>query len=138
MKVLIRINNFQFAGDERQEITDTVSGELFTGENEFSLCYPDKNLGGQTTVTVSGSDFVSVNRVNSGYNTEMIFEKGRTRPFVYATPYGEIMLETKTDSVLSLVERNGGFIEFEYDLMSGGEKQSRNRMRISFSEEKDV
>ncbi len=138
MTVFIEIVNTQEADDELQKITDSVKGELISDENGFTLSYADKNLGGNTTVTVSGGDFVSVCRIDSGYDTEMIFEKDRVRPFVYITPYGEIMLETKTYSLTSLCEGNSGFVEFEYDLLSGGRMQSHNRMRIDFSEEKDV
>jgi len=138
MTVFIEIANTQKAEDELQQITDSVKGELISDENGFTLNYADKKLGGNTTVAVSGGDFVSVCRANSGFDTEMIFEKDKLRPFVYITPYGEIMLETKTYSVTSLCEENRGFVEFEYDLFSGGKMQSHNRMRIDFSEEKDV
>jgi len=138
MTVLINIVNSQLADGEIQEITDSVKGELVCDGNGFTLVYDDRKLGGQTSVTVSGGDLVSVCRVDSGFNTEMIFEKDKLREVVYTPPYGEIMLETRTQSISSFVEENSGFIEYEYDLLSGGEKQSHNRMKISFSEEKDV
>ena len=138
MTVLIEINNCQLSDGETNRIKDTVTGEYISDENGFSLSYADKNLGGNTLVTVSGGDFVSVCRADSGFNTEMIFEKGRKRPFVYATPYGEILLETETKTVTSFADENGGFVEFEYEILSDGEIQSHNRMKISFSEEKDV
>lgn len=138
MTVFIEIVNCQLSDGELQEINDTVKGEYVLDENGFSLSYADKKLGGNTTVTVSGGDFVCVCRTNSGFNTEMFFEKGRNRPFVYVTPYGEIMLETKVYEISSFADEKGGFVEFEYDLLSGGEMQSHNRIKIKFSEEKDV
>lgn len=138
MTVFIEIANTQKAEGEFQEITDSVKGELLSDENGFTLNYADKMLGGNTTVTVSGGDFVSVIRTSSDFDTEMFFETGKTRPLVYNTPYGEVLLETDTHSITSLVEENRGFVEFEYDLLSGGTVQSHNRMRIDFSEEKDV
>ncbi|MBO4339639.1 MAG: DUF1934 domain-containing protein [Clostridiales bacterium] len=139
MTVLIQIVNTQTADGEMQEITETVLGEYVRSGDEFTLTYNSKEpIGGKTVVAFSGGDFISVIRTESGFDTEMYFEKGKTRPAVYNTPYGEILIETKTGSVSSLVEENGGFIEFEYELLSGGELQSQNRMKISFSEEKDV
>ena len=139
MTVLIQIVNSQLSDGETTEITETVSGEYEFADNEFALTYYGKEpIGGKTSVTFSGGDFISVIRTESGFDTEMYFEKGKTRPCVYNTPYGEILLETKTDIILSDFDENGGFTEFEYDLLSGGEVQSHNRMKISFSEEKDV
>lgn len=138
MTVLMEILNSQTVQGDTQEISDRVIGELFSGENEFSVSYADKNLGGQTVVTVCGADGVSVKRTGSLFDTEMVLKKGKRCAFVYKTPYGEIMLETDTSFISSLVEENGGFIELEYDLLQGGVKQSQNKMKISFSEEKNV
>jgi uncharacterized beta-barrel protein YwiB (DUF1934 family) len=139
MTVKIEIVNFQFADGEEQEIRQTAFGDFERLNDEFALTYRgEESESGKTVVAFSGGDFISVIRTESGFDTEMYFEKGKIRPFVYNTPYGEILLETKTVSISSLVEENGGFIEFEYELLSGGEKQSQNRMKISFSEEKDV
>ena len=139
MTVLIHINNSQLSDGEANEIAETVSGEYEYGSDEFTLTYYGKEqIAGKTVVTFSGGDFVSVIRTESGFDTEMYFEKGKTRPCVYNTPYGEILLETKTGAISSDFDENGGFTEFEYDILSGGELQSHNRMKISFSEEKDV
>lgn len=138
MNVIIEIINTQTSEGETQKISDKTKGEFISDENGFSLRYADKKLGGHTAVTVSGGDFVSVVRTGSGYDTEMFFEKGKRRPLVYNTPYGEIMLETDTKKISSLSDGKSGFIEFEYDLLQGGNKQSGNRMKIKFSEEANV
>ncbi len=138
MTVFIEIFNSQLSDGEMTEIKDTVTGELSFEDNRPVLSYEEKKLGGQTAVTLTGSDFVTVKRVNSGFNTEMTFQRGRACECVYFTPYGEIALETKTYSVVSLIEENSGYIELDYDILQGGVKQSHNKMKISFSEEKDV
>ena len=139
MKVKIEIVNIQKTGSQTDELASVTRGALDSDGDGFVLRYEENSeLGGETTLTLSGGDFVSVVRTGSSYNSEMFFEKGKRRPCVYNTPYGEILLETDTRSVVSLIEEKGGFIEFEYDILQSGVKQSQNRMKISFSEEKDV
>jgi uncharacterized beta-barrel protein YwiB (DUF1934 family) len=139
MRVRIEITNIQQTDEQTDELSTVTKGFFETDGEEAVLNYEENDeLGGETEVTVSGGDFVSVCRTGSYYNSEMFFEKGKTRPCVYNTPYGEILLETKTYSVTSLIGENNGYIEFEYDILQGGVKQSHNRMRINFSEEKDV
>lgn len=139
MKVKVEIINIQQTDSGTDELAAVTKGVFDTDGEEFVIRYEENSeLGGETEITVSGGDFVSVCRTGSSYNSEMFFEKGKNRPCVYSTPYGEILLETKTFSVTSFADETNGYVEFEYDLLQGGVKQSHNKMKISFSEEKDV
>jgi uncharacterized beta-barrel protein YwiB (DUF1934 family) len=139
MNVKIEIVNIQQTDSGTDELASATKGYITSDSDGFVLNYAENGeLGGETEVAVSGGDFVSVCRTGSSYNSKMFFEKGKTRPCIYNTPYGEILLETNTHSVVSLFEEKGGYIEFEYDILQNGVKQSHNRMKISFSEEKDV
>lgn len=139
MKVRVEIKNSQTVEGDTQQIVSSARGEFDISENSLTLSYAESaEVGGRTTVTLADGRLLAVERNSSDYDTQMFFEKGKKHPFFYRTPYGEILLETDTESIKALVEEKNGYIEFEYDLLSGGVKQSHNRMRISFSEEKDV
>ena len=87
----------------------------------------------ETTITVSGSDTVSIIR-NGQFSSEMTVEKGKRHLTFYRTPYGELTMGIYGTNVEFEKDEKSATLKLKYDLDFNNGFVSENTMKIYIEE----
>lgn len=118
----IKVVNEQTIGDTHDTVTEEAAGTLRHAGGKWYISY---RLPGCVCLIKTDGDTVFIKRTGE-YGSEMEFEPGSGRTFMYRTPYGTIGLELFTESVAYELAETGGFIRLGYTLSQNGDKIYNN------------
>ena len=133
---IIRIVSLQRTenGDNSSEMS--VVGTLLSEDKKTIIEYIENNEETgpeETTITVSGSDTVSIIR-NGQFSSEMMVEKGKRHLTFYRTPYGELTMGIYGTNVEFEKDEKGATLKLKYDLDFNNGFVSENTMKIYIEE----
>ena len=135
-QAVIRIVSLQRTenGDNSSEMS--VVGTLLHEDEKSIIEYIENNEETgpeETTITVSGSDTVSIIR-NGQFSSEMMVEKGKRHLTFYRTPYGELTMGIYGSQVEWSKDDKGGVLKMKYSLDFNNGFVSENTMIIYIEE----
>jgi len=110
-----------------------TDGEYFLDGDKSTFSYVESELTGVdgmlTTFNVE-PDKVTLSR-GGGLSGDMIFAENQKHHFLYATPYGSIMLGIDTHSIKQNMSDDGGSLEIRYDIEVDNISVSKNLFEIN-------
>ncbi|MGI6211472.1 MAG: DUF1934 domain-containing protein [Anaerovoracaceae bacterium] len=145
-EITMRMLHLPF-GEENQDdrIEFVTDGRLYERAGSIYLIYDETELSGTPGCTTSlrlkdGSLRMKRSGKDVGYNTEILFEKGKHYLSEYETPYGSLDVDVLTNDVRHTRAEDGSFrIDVDYQISLGGAETQRDTLAIevnNVSEEK--
>ncbi|AGA70856.1 hypothetical protein Desdi_3470 [Desulfitobacterium dichloroeliminans LMG P-21439] len=137
-KVLIQVSSTQhYPEGHNDHMEFTTVGTFHHRAGAYYIIYRDTEITGMDGVTTSlkiEPTRVSLNRMGA-IDHKQIFERGIRHGSSYVTPQGSLFLEVETKEMeIHLTELEGN-ITLKYDLFSGDQLVSHNRLRINIKED---
>ena len=129
-KIVVR--NIQTIDGEQNVIEETALGSFREKNGKQYITYQTEETDESESVSsmlILDGDSLTIRRRGST-SSHMIYRAGHRHSFPYATPYGTIDMELKTDRLISYLSEHGGEIELAYTLTIQGEKYFNN-MKIT-------
>lgn len=131
--VLLTVRGEQYFDDVDPDETKLMTdGMMEISEEGIRLSYEETELtgmegtttafevkGGQVTLTRSGT-----------VNSQMIFEEGRQHTSLYETPFGELPVDIRTNSLRHNLTERGGIMEIKYSIAVAHTVTGRNCFKI--------
>ena len=132
-KVLISIKGLPIFADSDDEAVELMTdGEYSQADGVSTFSYTESPLigldGSLTTFNVENDRIVL--RRGDGLSGDMIFSENQKHHFLYATPFGSVMLGIDTHSITKNMYDDGGNIEIRYDIEVDNVAISRNVFKI--------
>lgn len=134
--VLIDIASSQTVDGNKDKMEVSVTGTLIYDDDGYRIEYTEYDgemQGTSTSVSVSGTDCVSILRVGA-YSSEMMLENEKRHSCLYSTPYGELTMGLYTKKIKSDMTYNGGILEMSYTIDFSMGQVTENTMKITVSE----
>lgn len=131
---VINIKNSQNFSDHDECIEITSAGKFYKKNGKFYILYKEYADIGEISVMIKAEgNKISVRRSGAG-RAVMNYAENHAEEVLYRLPYGDIVLEMKTNSVYSMLNSDGGRIDIEYDIILNHEKYG-NKMSIEIKKE---
>ncbi len=137
--IMLKITGRQIADNDEDRMEFVTEGKLYEKDGAMYLTYDESEFSGfpgcRTTLKLSG-DTIRMRRAGggNGFDTELIFEKGKRFSNSYQTPYGNLDMEVLTDDIVNNLSEEGyGDIRIDYQVNLGGMAEGRNRLKIEVS-----
>ncbi len=115
--VLITFKTKQYDGNLSEETEIITGGQFFKTDDGYVISYDETEATGfdgcSTTLTVTGSDKVVLNRTGAA-QSQLIIDKNKKHYCRYGTPYGAIQMGIQTGDIKSTLGDNGGDLFFKY------------------------
>lgn len=132
--VLISIKGLpMYSIDEDDAYELMTDGEYLHTDNVSTLTYEETSLTG-----VSGMHTIFdiepgriVLRREDGITGDMIFDEQQKHHFLYATPFGSVMMGIDTHSIKNCMGEDGGNFEIRYDIEIDNVSVSQNLFKIN-------
>ena len=126
--VQVRVYDKQIYSTHSDETENTFKGTMAIKDNDIYLLYKDETTQTKTTVKVTGQG-VTIKRAG-GLNGVLQFYKNEIRRSSYGTPFGNMLIDIKTDNVEIYLLEKGVKIYIEYSIIMNEEKVSDNIFMI--------
>ncbi|MEL1133543.1 DUF1934 domain-containing protein [Desulfitobacterium sp. THU1] len=137
-KVIIQVtSNQQYPEGQNDRMEFTTEGTSHHRAGAFYIIYRDTEITGMDGVTTSlkiESNRVTLNRMGA-IDHKQVFERGVRHGSSYVTPQGSLFFEIETKAMEIHLTELEGKITLEYDLFSGDQLVSHNRLRINIKED---
>lgn len=124
--VFVRISGMHMEeGCQNPEPVEVICPGTYYKKNDKHYIIYDEIQPGETAITKNTI------KVNKGYyevikhgatNTHLIFDEGKNHTFLYETPFGSLLMEVYTDSIIFEEKEDELKIQVEYELKVNGEK----------------
>ncbi len=119
---IITVVNKQTIDSQTAEISETALGSFYEKNGKQYILYKIENDGDRTSVMIKlTGDAVLIKRSGSA-ESSMEYRIGQKSSFLYKVPYGMIEMEIETQSIISRLDADGGYINLVYMLTAQGEK----------------
>ena len=125
-----------FKDKEEEQLQFVTDGQIYSRNGALYVVYDESDLSGlkgsKTTLKVLG-ETVKMKRIGeAGYGTELYFETGKRFNSTYDTPYGSMVVEVLTNSVLNHLnpEDMTGTVDIEYNISLEGVAEGKNKLTI--------
>ncbi len=140
--ITLRITGKQFIGNENEESIEFVTdGKLFEKNGASYIVYEDSGLSGMpeclTTIKLTDGHIrlKRVGTVGTGFQSEMVFNKGERLRNSFRTPFGNFNMEVFTNRVKTdLAEDGTGSAEIDFEVSLEGLGEGRNLLLIDFTD----
>lgn len=136
-------NEFSKIFDEvdKDSVVEFITpGTISTEGNTTYISYDETAISGmegcKTSLTIKPGKVTMTRTGEHLHETVMEFEKGKTFHGLYATPYGNIVMELLTNDVQGLLlEDDAQRLSIDYDISLKGLTESRNTLDIEVLED---
>lgn len=126
--VQVRVYDKQIYTTHSDETENTFKGTMAIKDNDIYILYKDETTQTKTTVKVVGQG-VSIKRSGS-LNGHLQFYKNEIKRSSYGTPFGNMLIDIKTQNVEVYLLEKGVKIYIEYSIIMNEEKVSDNIFMI--------
>lgn len=115
------IENIQTTDEKSEPIKITTEGRFYQKNSAYYLLYTEYTELGDTSVLIrAAKDSVTIRR-SGATNTKMEYVPGEQREVLYSVPFGNMVLDLKTNNLEVSLDENGGTIHLDYLLTAGGD-----------------
>lgn len=126
--VQVRVYDKQSYTTHSDETENTFKGTMAIKGNDIYVLYKDQTTNTRTIVKATEQG-VSVKRIG-GLNGVLQFDTQEIKRCLYATPFGEMVIDIKTENIKVYLLKKGIKIYIEYSIIIDGEKVSDNIFMI--------
>lgn len=116
-KILLKIISIQTVDSDSTKTELITEGNFEKTDSGYIITYDESEATGfvdsTTTLTVSGDNFASIERVGTS-NSTLIVEKGRKHHCHYGTPYGDLDVGIFAHAIQNELNDNGGKLYLKY------------------------
>ncbi len=121
---VISIKNTQTA-DDMKESTELISeGRFYKSGDKFYIFYneeeTEETVASIVQITVHENKLIMSRK--GDFSSKMEYEAGVANDFTYHTPFGDMLMRLKTESLENRLTENGGDIRLCYSLIVNGEE----------------
>jgi len=135
--VLIKIKGISIVEGDKNVVELTTTGSFHRRKGDYIIRYtqaqPDEPDPGKTTLTVSGSDVVTISR-RGKFGSNLTIEAGKRHQCLYDTGFGELMMGVSDAVIDSKLGTAGGDLSFKYTLDIDATVASENEVFINIRE----
>ncbi|MCL2221181.1 MAG: DUF1934 domain-containing protein [Oscillospiraceae bacterium] len=122
-----------YSVDDNDAFELMTDGEYFHTDNVSTLTYEETSLTGangmHTIFDIEPNRIVL--RRDDGLTGDMIFDEQQKHHFLYATPFGSIMMGIDTHSITKCMSEDGGNLEIRYDIEVDNVAVSQNLFKLN-------
>ena len=138
--ITIKITGKQYIGDETEEKVEFVTdGKVSEKNGAMYYIYDESQFSGMPgckTMLKYKDGCLKMKRLGqgTGYDTELVFDRGSRFTSQYNTPFGVLDMEVLTNSVNADIDDDGrGHIEIDYHIVLSNVSEGRNFINIDIS-----
>ena len=129
---IIELVNRQSSGELSDKIEFVSDCGFYIKNGCFYVTYKehsDMGMDNSRVIIKLDGDIVTMRRMGE-YHTVMVYKTGEVTDFNYHTPFGQLNIKIRTQRIESSFCENGGTLELEYLLFTGGEV-TKNEIKIN-------
>lgn len=130
--VIISVIGMQVVQNTDENVEIVAPGRYSYEGEEHHISYEDTDEeNGEITNNLikARPGFVEVERTGM-VNTKLTFENGKTSQSIYSTPYGDMLIEIKTDSIHVQHKKESVRISVQYETYLNSAKVSDNNIVV--------
>ena len=133
-EIRIRVLGTQMAPDgSAEESVETVADgiyEIMDGVHVLRYAERDEELSGKTSTEIRIEDDVVTIRKDGLLRSEMMFSEGKEYAADYETPFGQLLLATRTRELLCEINDTSIELFLRYELSMNGDSAGERSIRI--------
>lgn len=115
----ITLVNNQSSGSENEKIEFISTGNFYKKDGTFHITYKEHSemgMGDSRVFLKVEDDKITMRRMGE-FQTAMYYEVDRITEFIYRMPYGEMIIQIKTEKIENNLTEDGGSVRFSYILL---------------------